>query len=32
MDNITGYVLKDNILEEIVNKNGSKSLLTIKET
>ena len=30
MDNITGYVLKDNILEEIVNKNGSKSLLTIK--
>ena len=30
MENITGYVLKDNILEEIVNKNGSKSLLTIK--
>ncbi|WP_411029514.1 CNNM domain-containing protein [Spongiimicrobium sp. 3-5] len=30
MDNITGFVLKDNVLEEIINKNGKASLATIK--
>ena len=30
MDNITGYVLKDNILEQIVKNNGSSPLVSIK--
>ncbi|MDA9362244.1 CNNM domain-containing protein [Flavobacteriaceae bacterium] len=30
MDNITGYVLKDNILEQIVKKKGNSNLLSIK--
>ena len=30
MDNITGYVLKDNILEQIVKKNGDLNLSSIK--
>lgn len=30
MDNITGYVLKDNILEEIINKNGEDHLSSIR--
>ena len=30
MDNITGYVLKDNILEQIVKKKGDLNLSTIK--
>ena len=30
MDNITGYVLKNNILEQIVKNNGSSSLVSIK--
>ena len=30
MDNITGYVLKDNILEQIVKKNGHSLLISIK--
>ena len=30
MDNITGYVLKDNILEQIVKKNGNSPLVSIK--
>jgi len=29
-DNITGYVLKDNILEQIVKKNGNSQLVSIK--
>ena len=29
-DNITGYVLKDNILEQIVKKNGNSPLVSIK--
>ena len=29
-DNITGYVLKDNILEQIVKKNGNSQLISIK--
>ena len=29
-DNITGFVLKDNVLEEIINKNGDDTLSTIK--
>ncbi|MEE9361758.1 MAG: CNNM domain-containing protein [Cellulophaga sp.] len=30
MDNITGFVLKDNVLEEIINKNGNNPLSSIK--
>lgn len=30
LDNITGFVLKDTILEEVINKNGESQLLTIK--
>jgi CBS domain containing-hemolysin-like protein len=30
LDNITGYVLKDNILEEIINKNGDDHLSSIR--
>jgi CBS domain containing-hemolysin-like protein len=30
VDNITGFVLKDNILEEIINNNGDAPLLEIK--
>lgn len=30
MDNITGFVLKDNVLEEIINEKGTATLSTIK--
>ena len=30
MDNITGFVLKDNILEEIINKKGDDHLASIR--
>lgn len=30
LDNITGFVLKDTILEEVINKNGESELSTIK--
>jgi len=30
VDNITGFVLKDNILEEIINKNGEDNLSSIR--
>lgn len=30
LDNITGFVLKDNILEEVINKNGNSPLSSIK--
>ncbi|WP_435313553.1 CNNM domain-containing protein [Cellulophaga fucicola] len=30
LDNITGFVLKDNILEEVINKNGDSPLSSIK--
>ena len=30
MDNITGYVLKNNLLEQIINKNGDSALSSIK--
>lgn len=30
LDNITGFVLKDNILEEVINKNGEAPLSSIK--
>ena len=30
MDNITGYILKNNLLEQIINKNGDSALSSIK--
>ncbi|MBT8182927.1 MAG: CBS domain-containing protein, partial [Eudoraea sp.] len=32
VDNITGYVLKDNVLEEIINENGAIPLGKIKRS